>query len=407
MVDVLVIEDEDVLARSIVSFLERRGFTADFAVDARTALALFRRDAPRLAILDVRLGQDNGLDLLSTLRATNPEAQIVVMTGHGDVGIAVEAMKRGARDFLMKPAPLAVIAGIAAELILHEASRPADPTGVDRIIGRSSAAIDLRAALRKLAAAAEGQHPPGVLITGPKGSGKSLAAQALYDLAREQRGRLAVVNCTLPDGLLDKALLDAPGTLILHNINALSEGNQAKLLRRIEENPALWVIATTGQNLAVLERQGQFRSDLLYRIQVGWVDLPPLQDHSSDILPLAEEFARRTALRFGRPRPRFNAEARVRLLQHDWPGNVAELENCIERAVIQSNEGLIEASDIRIIDPAAAPDQAVPNLPKMEEMALVKALRTTGGNVSKAADLLGISRDTLRYRMEKFGISRR
>lgn len=140
---------------------------------------------------------------------------------------------------------------------------------------------------------------------------------------------------------------------------------------------------------------------------MGWVDLLPLQDHTSDILPLAEEFARRTALRFARPRPRFNAEARVRLLQHDWPGNVAELENCIERAVIQSNDGLIEASDIRIIDPAAAPDQSVPNLPKMEEMALVKALRTTGGNVSKAADLLGISRDTLRYRMEKFGISRR
>ncbi len=407
MVDVLVVEDEDVLARSVVSFLERRGFSAGFAVDAQSALTLFRREAPRLVILDVRLGQDCGLDLLSTLRSANPEAQIVVMTGHGDVGIAVEAMKRGARDFLMKPAPLSVIAGIAAELILQEAARPADPIGVDRIIGRSSAAIDLRASLRKLAAAAEGNPPPGVLITGPRGSGKALAAQALYELAREQRGDAAVVNCTLPDDLLDRAFAASPGTLILHNINALSEQGQAKVAHEIEERPDLWVIGTSSQNLAVLERRGSFRSDLLYRIQVGWVDLLPLQDHTSDILPLAEEFARRTALRFSRPRPRFNGEARVRLLQHDWPGNVAELENCIERAVIQSSEGMIEAADIRIIDPSGGSDQLVPNLPKLEEMALVKALRTTGGNVSKAADLLGISRDTLRYRMEKFGIARR
>lgn len=407
MVDVLVVEDEDVLARSIVSFLERRGFSAGFALDARSAVTLFRRDAPRLVILDVRLGQDNGLDLLSTLRAANPEAQVVVMTGHGDVGIAVEAMKRGARDFLMKPAPLSVIAGIAAELILQEAGRPADPTGIDRIIGRSSAAIDLRASLRKLAQAAEGGHPPGVLITGPRGSGKALAAQALFELARDQRGPLSTVNCTLPDAMLDCSIAEATGTLILHNIDALSEDRQVRLAQRMDECPTLWVIATTSRNLAALERQGSFRSNLQYRIQVGWIDLLPLQDHSSDILPLADEFARRTAQRFARPRPRFSGDARVRLLQHDWPGNVAELENCIERAVIQSGDGQIDSADIRIIDPSGGSDQIIPNLPKMEEMALVKALRTTGGNVSKAADLLGISRDTLRYRMEKFGISRR
>ena len=154
MADILVIEDEDVLARSIVSFLERRGFSAAFAVDAQSALAMFKREAPRLVILDVRLGRDNGLDLLVILRAQNPELQVVVMTGHGDVTIAVEAMKRGARDFLMKPAPLAMIAGMAADLILQDAARPSDPTGLERIVGRSSAAIDLRAAVRKLASAA-------------------------------------------------------------------------------------------------------------------------------------------------------------------------------------------------------------------------------------------------------------
>ena len=171
--------------------------------------------------------------------------------------------------------------------------------------------------------------------------------------------------------------------------------------------PAVPVIATTTRNLGAMERKGAFRADLLYRIQLGWVDVPALSEHASDILPLAEDFARATALRYGRSRPRFSGEARVKLLQHDWPGNVRELENCVERAVIQSGEALVEAGDIRIIDTREVEGAAVPNLSKMEETALVKALRVTGGNVSRAADMLGISRDTLRYRMEKFGISRR
>ncbi len=407
MADVLIIEDEDVLARSIVSFLERRGFSAAFAVDAQSALVMFKRETPRLVILDVRLGRDNGLDLLVTLRATNPEAQVVVMTGHGDVGIAVEAMKRGARDFLMKPAPLAMIATMAADLILQDVTRVADPTGLERVIGRSSAAIDLRATLKRLASVAEGNAPPGVLITGPRGSGKMLAARALYELAAHRRGKAVTIDCSLGSDPLTGALSDGTGTLILRNVEELSDEGQALLAQWIEADPSLWIIATTSRNLGSLERRGSFRSDLLYRIQVGWVDLPALTDHSSDILPLSEEFARRVAHRYGRGRPRFSAEARVRLLQHDWPGNVAELENCIERAVIQAAEGQIDVEDIKIIDKADAGETQIPNLMKMEETALVKALRTTGGNVSRAADMLGISRDTLRYRMEKFGISRR
>ncbi len=406
MADILVIEDEDVLARSIVSFLERRGFSAAFAVDAQSALAMFKREAPRLVILDVRLGRDNGLDLLVILRAQNPELQVVVMTGHGDVTIAVEAMKRGARDFLMKPAPLAMIAGMAADLILQDAARPSDPTGLERIVGRSSAAIDLRAALRKLASAAEGKVAPGVLISGPRGSGKALAAKALHELAQGSRGRAQVVQCAVAEGLSAK-LEAAEGTLILRHVDLLGDEDQTRLLRRLEAEPSLWVIATTTRNLGAMERKGAFRADLLYRIQLGWVDVPALSEHASDILPLAEGFARVTALRYGRSRPRFSGEARVKLLQHDWPGNVRELENCVERAVIQSGEALVEAGDIRIIDTREVEGAAVPNLSKMEETALVKALRVTGGNVSRAADMLGISRDTLRYRMEKFGISRR
>ncbi|NJM84725.1 MAG: response regulator, partial [Tabrizicola sp.] len=174
MSDILVIDDEVVLARSIVSFMERRGFSASYAVDNRSAIAMAERSPPRLVILDVRLGRDNGLDLLGWFQSSAPETQIVVMTGHGEIGIAVEAMKRGARDFLTKPAPLATIAGIAANLMLNETVRPADLRGAERILGRSSAAVDLRASVRRLAQQGEGvTPPPRSLVTGPRGAGKA------------------------------------------------------------------------------------------------------------------------------------------------------------------------------------------------------------------------------------------
>jgi two-component system, NtrC family, response regulator AtoC len=142
---------------------------------------------------------------------------------------------------------------------------------------------------------------------------------------------------------------------------------------------------------------------LLYRIQVGWIDIPPLAERNSDILPCAEVFARLSAQRLGRDRPRLTAEARVQLVQHDWPGNLTELETCMEGAVLRAGNNPVGAEDIRVIVGDGAAD--VPNLVQMEEMALSKALVATQGNKTRAAALLGISRDTLRYRIEKYNIS--
>jgi DNA-binding NtrC family response regulator len=406
MTSILVIDDEEVLARSIMSFLERRGFSASYAVDARSAIAMATRDRPRLVILDVRLGRDNGLDLLAWFQTNAPETQIVVMTGHGDISIAVDAMKKGARDFLTKPVSLATVATIAANLMLHDATRPTDPKGVDRIVGRSSGAVDLRASLRKLALLADtAVSRPGVLITGPRGVGKALAAQAIVEASKVQRGPVLEADCTLGGAQLDAALAHKDGAILLRHIDALSLADQARLAETLNGDYAPWVLATTSDCLAAMERRGDFRADLLYRIQVGWVDVPPLADRSSDILPIAEAFAHRAALRYNCGRPRLSGEARVSLLQHDWPGNVAELENCMERAVLTATNGLISANDIQIIR-SEPKNTAVPNLIKMEETALSRALDTTGGNISRAATLLGISRDTLRYRMEKHGLSR-
>ena len=172
------------------------------------------------------------------------------------------------------------------------------------------------------------------------------------------------------------------------------------MLATLAAPDAPWVLATSTDSLA---RAKGFRADLLYRIQIGWIEVPALAERTSDILPIAEVFARLVAQSHGCDRPRLTAEARVKLVEHDWPGNLTELHNCIKRAVLQARNAPIGAEHVQLLDGKATD---VPNLVKMEEIALNKALSATRGNVTRAAALLGISRDTLRYRIEKYDISR-
>jgi DNA-binding NtrC family response regulator len=409
MSDILVVEDEMVLAKSIVAFLERRGFPARFAVDAASAKAMFERLVPRLVILDYKLNEDDGLDLLHWIRQADQRAQVVMMTGHGDVTIAVQAMKAGARDFLTKPAPLTSIAAIASELMLEDMSPGLDPVGVERIVGRSSAANSLRKQVTKLACASPaGAMRPGVLIAGPRGCGKGLVAMALHEAA-DADAPLSVLDCSrLDDGAtapLSEAVKAAQGgTLLLRRVGALDNVGQASLMRlldRPDRPPSL--VATTDLPLS----GDTFLPDLLFRLQVGWIDVPALAERTADILPIAEVIARRLARSTGQARPRFSAQARAKLLEHAWPGNVAELVNCIERAMLMREDDTIDGPHIRPTSLVPARDaDPLPTLSELEQGAIRKALHRTGGNVSRAAEMLGISRDTLRYRMEKFDLQR-
>jgi DNA-binding NtrC family response regulator len=402
MSDILVIEDEIVLARSIVSFLERRGFSARFAVDAVSAKAQFDQSAPRLVILDYKLNEDDGIDLLRWIGQRHASTKVVMMTGHGDIDVAVRAMKAGARDFLVKPTPMASIAAIASELMLDEMQGGLDRTGVDRIVGRSSAANALRATIRKLARPID--QRPGVLIMGPAGSGKSLAGQALHETAAPDTV-LATLDCSVSEVPELEARYDEAkgGTLLLRHVSDMDETAQMRLLQLLQKDdapPAL--IATSTDHL--LPGRG-FLPDLLYRIQVGWIDIPPLSDRAADVLPIAEYFARLKARKMGEARPRFTSAARAKLLEHDWPGHVAELRNCIERAMLVQSDGRIDADDVRAI--SATDTRDIPTLMELEKGAIAQALARTGGNVSRSAELLGITRDTLRYRMEKLALSRK
>ncbi len=406
MSDILVVDDEEVLARSIVSFMERRGFSASYAIDARSAKALADRDRPRLVILDVRLGRDNGLDLLGWFKTVSPDTQIVVMTGHGEIGIAVDAMKRGARDFLTKPAPLATIATIAANLMLHEAARPAEPFGVDRILGRSSAAVDLRAAVRRLAPRCDGVlAPPSMLVTGPRGAGKATVARALSEAARISRGPLTEVDCRRADDQLGAALAQKGGTLLLRHVDALTPEAQTGLALSMATPDGPWVIATTSANLARRKRDSAFRPDLYYRIQVGWIEVPALAERSSDILPIAEAFARQAAHRHGCEWPRLTAEARVRLVEHDWPGNLTELAACMEWAVQRAGNAPIGAEHIQIL-PAGGSATEGPATAGSEEHALNEPSSSRRGDVARGTTVLGIGRERLRHRVEKHNKAR-
>lgn len=450
MTKVLVIDDEEVLARTICSYLRKRDIEAIYVLNAREALTTFSAFRPDVTLLDYRIGCDDGIGLLERFRANSPTADVVMMTGHGDVAIAVNAMKSGARDFLSKPVPLSTIASLIAEIKNGPARGVATSSGNDRqisntaILGRSTAVDEARKTIEQIVAAARAATaaPPPVLITGESGTGKELVARALHrDGPRSKRPFVAVNCASLPRELVESELFghekgsftDAKtakpglfeaahgGVLFLDEVGDMPADAQAKLLRVLEnrtfrrvgalkEQPAdVWVVAATNRNLAERVGSGNFRSDLLYRLQVLWVDLPSLRERGSDVLMLAEHFLREAAARYGRTATPLATDARAKLVGHSWPGNVRELRNVMERALLINDDDEIRAGSIQLTDrvPSGPGSESGDiTLQDVEMNALKSALSRCDGNVSRAAGLLGISRDTLRYRMQKFRLGR-
>jgi len=453
---ILIIEDEPVLAKNMRLYLERHEYEVECAETAEDGLARLDRFAPDAVLLDFNLPGMDGLQALERIRAQCPSTAVIMVTGHGSVETAVEAMKAGALDFLTKPVPLAKL-GMLLERATAERRkdsalayyRARDGEGADlsTLRGESPGMLRLHAMLRQLLRSEQrllDGEAPAVLVRGETGTGKELVARALHFNGPRRERPFVELNCAaLPAPLLESELFghergaftDARerklglvetaegGTLFLDEIGDMEQPLQAKLLKLLEERTVrrlgsvreqkvdVRIVAATHRPLDQLVREGRFRADLYFRLRVVQLELPPLRERGQDILLLARHFIAHHAARYGRPAPALSADAEQALLAHAWPGNVRELRNLLEQAVLLAQGSTLGVEDLGLRDEPAAPASggAAPlagrTLPAMEREALAQALARNGWNVSRAARELGISRDTLRYRIDKHGLA--
>jgi len=446
MPSVLVVEDEPVLRTQIARALEGAGCEVHLAELAEQALALARSAPPDLVLLDLRLPDRSGLDLLSDLRELDADVPVVLMTAHGSLGDAVEAMRRGAVDYLQKPLDLDELRLLVDRVAAQQRRDRELAYHRDRvlvgIVGNDPAVLRFFAQVERLRAAA---LPPGrrpaILLSGETGTGKGIMARAIHELLGG--GPFIEVNCTaLPGSLVEAELFghergtftDAKaartglfeaaegGTLFLDEIGHAPLELQSKLLKAIEEKRVrrlgssleravnVHVIAATNRDLDAAVAEREFREDLLHRLRVLGFEIPPLRARPGEIPPLARHFCEEIGRLYGR-RVLLDPECEPKLVRYPWPGNVRELRNVIERAILLEpgdRLGPKVLADLlrppsRSADPFALPEGGV-NLAELERELIREALERAGGNRTRAAELLGLTRDTLRYRLEKFDL---
>ncbi|MGE0314488.1 MAG: sigma-54-dependent transcriptional regulator [Lautropia sp.] len=451
---ILIIEDETVFAQNLKTFLGRRGYEVRLAESAEEGLPLIDTFKPGAVLLDYNLPGMNGLEALKRIRIADPQVAVVMMTGYGSAEIAVTAMKSGAVDYLPKPVALGEL-GLLLERLVGQAQleeavdyyqrREAGTSGVEKIVGDSPAIRDLKRTIVTVLQAERslaGGRSPVVLITGETGTGKELVARALhYDGPRRSRPFIEL-NCgALPANLVEAevfgyergAFTDARqrkaglaetadrGTLFLDEIGETEPMLQVKLLKLLEEQVVrrlgglreqkvdVRVISATNRPLEKMVQEGRFRADLYYRLKMIELRVPPLRERGNDVLLLARHFIADGAARY-RKDVRLSAEAEKVLMRHRWPGNVRELRNVIEQVVLLAADRTVRPQDLPMVGgEASMPTAAGPgglvgedlNLERLERRAIELALERSGGNVTQAARLLGVSRDTLRYRLER------
>ena len=462
---VLVVEDEAVFAKNIQIYLTREGYEVRVAADATEAMAQFDAFHPAIVLLDYDLPGANGLEVLSRMKARDAKVPVIMVTGRGGVEVAVQAMKSGAADYLSKPVALGELQLVIERVVqrsklegalAYYQKRDARSGALDAMIGASQPMRELRSRLEQIIAAEsklKDTDVPAVLVTGETGVGKELVARALHFSGARAAKPFVEINCaSIPGNLLEAELFgyergaftDAKerkaglaeaaegGTLFLDEIGEIDLSMQVKLLKLLEEKRLrrlggiremqvnVRIVAATNRPLEAMVREGKFRADLYYRLRIIQVSVAPLRERGADTLLLARHFLAMQSARYGRSGMTFTADAERVLLSHHWPGNVRELRNAIEQAVLLTPDNELTAAQFPFCEPpreAAAPNAmagavSAPadsadtlNLGLTERELVMKALARTGGNVTQAAKLLGISRDTLRYRIEKHGIT--
>jgi DNA-binding NtrC family response regulator len=441
---VLVVDDEPSIRFSIAERLRDDGYEVRTAEDGARGLFEFGKGVDAV-VLDYRLPDCTGLDVLRGMRASTPSVPVIMLTGYSDVDQAVLAMKEGAYHYGRKPCDLDQLAGLVALALensrLRRHIRALQTQGGDgpTLIGESPSMQRVRALVQKIAASPS----TTVLVTGESGTGKDVVARLLHASSARAAGPFTNITCSaLPENLLESELfghekgaftdakarkqglieLSQGGTLFLDEIGEMSPGLQSKLLRFLEEKQFrrvggtedlradVRIIAATNRELKKEIARGGFREDLYYRLAVLEIALPPLRDRSDDVRLLVEYFADRFGREFHKPVQGIHASAWRLLSGYGWPGNVRELRNAVERAVLLSDGPTLEEDDFLMLDGATSlrrsfelPPEGV-DIEKVERELLTQALERVNGNRTRAGELLGLNRDQVRYRIAKFGL---
>lgn len=449
---ILVVDDEKLIRQYIEALLTAEGYEVVLAENVATARSTFAETAPDAAILDLKLPDGDGMTLLKEFLDTDPETATLMLSAHGDIGTAVEAVKLGAYSFLEKPPKTEVLLATLANALEARSLRRTvsglrrqtgwQLSGVD-IVGRSQAMRRVVEFIEKVARS----ESATVLIRGESGVGKEVVAQAIHAHGARAEFPFLEINCTaLPENLLESELfghergaftdarerkrglleLADKGTVLLDEIGDLAAGSQAKLLRFIETRTFkrvggvrdisvdVRIISSTNRDLELAVRDKTFRTDLFYRLNVIPLTVPPLRDRPEDIEPLARHFLDKFTTALRRPARTITKETAAMLNRYAWPGNVRELRNVMERVtILEEGQEILSTHLPDELQPGARPldfssgvqlPPAGVDLEELEKDLLRQALERTRGNRTRAAQLLSLTRDTLRYRIEKYGM---
>jgi two-component system, NtrC family, response regulator AtoC len=460
---ILIVDDEKLISWSLATLLKKEGYEVDTAASGNEAILKFRDFKPELVMLDICLPDVNGLELLKRFKAANEEIYIVMMTAYANADSAVQALKDGAEDYFGKPFNLDAVKHVVdrafeKRLLKKEVDffrrELRKKSNQDKLIGNCQKMIEVFKMI-KICADADAKT---VLVTGESGTGKELVAKAIHYHSGRADAPFIEVNCaSIPENLLENELFghekgaytDASrrhkgvfemaegGSLFLDEIGDMPFSMQAKILKAIETKrfrrlggeddveANVRIITATHQNLPKMVKEGKFRGDLFFRLNVMGICLPPLRERKEDLESLVQYFIESLNEEYGRSVQCASAEALAYLTQYDWPGNVRELRNCIERLMMLEQDKILSpeylSAEIKQCS-APAKDEAFEcfrsdfagehimlpasgiSLEELEKLLIQLALKKSGGNQTKAAKFLKTSRDTLRYRMKKFGI---
>ncbi|MFA6688539.1 MAG: sigma-54-dependent transcriptional regulator [Sphaerochaetaceae bacterium] len=446
---ILIVDDEKNIREGLAMDLELEGYDCVLASDGLEAWNIINRQQIDLVVSDLRMPGLSGEELLKRISGSYPMLPVVILTGHGTIESAVDAMRDGAVDFLTKPVNLDRLNMLVKRSLANrdlydqhqqlqeELDQLKKRTKYDRIIGKSQKIVRLMEVVQQIA-----PTKASVLITGESGVGKELIADAIHDLSNRSDGPFIKVHCAaLTESLLESELfghekgaftgaisqkkgrfeLANGGTIFLDEIGEIDAATQVKLLRVLQEKQFervggettitvdVRVVSATNRNLQEEIAKGNFREDLYYRLNVVQLEVPPLRERKEDIALLMTDFLRTFSDENGKQIEGFSNRARNALYKYDWPGNIRELRNCIESAVVMARGKLIELEDLPPAV-AGAESEAQLSLPvgitleQAEKELIVNTIAHCGGNKTKAAEVLGIGRKTLHRKLQEYKI---